>query len=299
MKRLLLLSLVWVAQNTVAQEIVFRNPKDSTQNFYQQYLPNSQPRGLIVVFYAQFQNPKLVTDRGFMLVSLTPQADYLQTMFGTALLKISSEMIDEICKQNHIPTDKVIVGGLSAAGTLALRLAEESHNPKRTKLTIKPAAVFAIDPPLDYERFWYECQRKVKLNFHPAAVSEGQEVLRRMKAAFGGSPAQFQQKYWSAAPYSRNAPDGGQIVLLRNTAIRIYHEPDVDWWIENRRQDYVSMNSVDCAGAINDLRILGNSRAQLISTTKKGYREDGTRHPHSWAIVDEKELVDWCAEVLK
>jgi len=58
---------------------------------------------------------------------------------------------------------------------------------------------------------------------------------------------------------------------------------DVEWWIENRRQDYYGMNSIDCAGAINDLRILGNTRAQLIGTTNKGFRENGTRHPHSWS----------------
>ena len=299
MKKRFLLLLIWIAQNVAAQEVIFRNPKDSTQNFYQQYLPNAAPKGLIMVFYGQFSNPKLATDAGFVLVSITPEADYFQTLFAANILKMSNEMIAEICQKNKIPTNKVIMGGLSAAGTLALRLAEEGHKPKRNKLTIKPAAVFAIDPPLDYERFWVECNRKVKLNFHPVAVGEGREVLRRLKMAFGGSPAQFQQKYWAAAPYSHNAPNGGQIALLKNMPIRIYHEPDVDWWIENRRQDYSAMNSVDCAGAINDLRILGNTRAQLIGTTNRGYREDGTRHPHSWSIVDEKDLVDWCLEVVK
>jgi len=150
-----------------------------------------------VVFYGQFTNPKLATDAGFVLVSVTPRADYLQTLFAVDILKVSDEIIAEICNKNQIPTDKVIVGGLSAAGTLALRLAEESHKSKTMKSAIKPAAIFAIDPPLDYERFWYECNRKVKLKFHPVAVSEGKEVLRRLKKAFGGSPAQFQQKYWS------------------------------------------------------------------------------------------------------
>ena len=59
------------------------------------------------------------------------------------------------------------------------------------------------------------------------------------------------------------------------------------------------MNSIDCADAINDLRFLGNTRAQLITTTNKGYRDDGIRHPHAWSIIDEKDLINWCLEILK
>ena len=30
-----------------------------------------------------------------------------------------------------------------------------------------------------------------------------------------------------------------------------------------------------------------------MTTIGKGFREDGSRHPHSWSIVDEKELIEW------
>jgi predicted esterase len=93
-----------------------------------------------VVFYGQFTNPKLATDAGFALVSVNPQADYLQTLFAVDILKVSNEIIAEICNKNQIPTDKVIVGGLSAAGMLALHLAEESHKPKTMKLALNPAS---------------------------------------------------------------------------------------------------------------------------------------------------------------
>lgn len=294
MRQFLIIALVGFSQLVDAQQTIYRNPKDSTQNFYQQYLPEGKPKGLIVVFYEQFRNPKLAIDQGFAVISLTPMADYLQSMFGTTIMKLSDEMIVEICKKNQIPTDKVIVGGLSAGGTLAIRFAENFKT-----LHIKPAAVFAADPPLDYERFWYECSRKVKLNFHPAAVAEGQMVLKYMTQYLGGSPTKFKKKYWQLAPYSRNATNGGQIANLKTTPIRLYHEPDINWWIENRRQDYTGMNSIDCAGAINDLQILGNARAELITTHNKGYRDNGTRHPHSWSIIDEKELVEWCGKVVR
>jgi len=28
-------------------------------------------------------------------------------------------------------------------------------------------------------------------------------------------------------------------------------------------------------------------------TYDKGYHPDGTRHPHSWSIVDNKDLIHW------
>ena len=53
------------------------------------------------------------------------------------------------------------------------------------------------------------------------------------------------------------------------------------------------MNAIDLAALVNELRILGNERAELIVTRARGKLPDGTRHPHSWSIVDEKELIDW------
>ena len=45
---------------------------------------------------------------------------------------------------------------------------------------------------------------------------------------------------------------------------------------------------------INELNRLGNQNAELITTQKKGYRKpDNKRHPHSWSIVDNDELINW------
>jgi hypothetical protein len=45
---------------------------------------------------------------------------------------------------------------------------------------------------------------------------------------------------------------------------------------------------------INELNRLGNTKATLITTQNKGFRKpDNRRHPHSWSIVDKKELIIW------
>ena len=53
------------------------------------------------------------------------------------------------------------------------------------------------------------------------------------------------------------------------------------------------MNAVDLAALVNQLKILGSKKAELVTTIGKGFREDGSRHPHSWSIVDENELIEW------
>jgi hypothetical protein len=44
---------------------------------------------------------------------------------------------------------------------------------------------------------------------------------------------------------------------------------------------------------------MGNKRAEFMQSFKTGYRSNGQRHPHSWSIVDEKELIVWMEGLLK
>ncbi|MDX6747060.1 hypothetical protein SHK09_09685 [Polaribacter sp. PL03] len=40
----------------------------------------------------------------------------------------------------------------------------------------------------------------------------------------------------------------------------------------------------------------GGDNIKLINTKNRGYRANGERHPHSWSIVDEKDLINWILE---
>jgi hypothetical protein len=43
---------------------------------------------------------------------------------------------------------------------------------------------------------------------------------------------------------------------------------------------------------------MGNNEAEFMISKVQGKRNNGTRHPHSWNIVDETELVQWIKEKL-
>ena len=49
---------------------------------------------------------------------------------------------------------------------------------------------------------------------------------------------------------------------------------------------------------VNRLVIMGNNQAEFVSSKIEGRRNNGMRHPHSWNIVDEAELVRWIKEKL-
>ena len=105
--------------------------------------------------------------------------------------------------------------------------------------------------------------------------------------------------YRNRSPFLASERDGGNAHWLKTIPIRLYTEPDVVWMMENIGHDYYTMNAVDQAALILQLRALGNTKAELITTTGKGFRPPGTRNPHSWTIVDEPELAGWIAKSLQ
>jgi pimeloyl-ACP methyl ester carboxylesterase len=185
----------------------------------------------------------------------------------------------------------VFLAGLSLGGTRALRLAAHlSLN--RDTAPFHVAAVAIVDSPLDMARLWDTERRAAELAFHSAAADEGRWVTYLLETHLGGTPENAPARYAEYSPFSHKAPDGGNAAFLRDLPTRAYHEPDVDWWIENRRKSYYDMNSIDLAALINQLRVLGNENAQLVSSHARRVGYPGAS-PHTWSVVDNEELVEW------
>ena len=216
----------------------------------------------------------------------------LEFFFESERMQEIEEYIHEAIATYRIPADRLLYCGMSLEGTRALKLAIFGQSAQSAH-RLKPKAIALCDAPLDMVRFHREMVKSRELHFHPIAANEGAWVSDYLERNLGGSPAENLSAYLQYSPYSYTAGGSPDLRLLRDIAIRAYTEPDVNWWIETRRKDYYGMNAIDLAALVNELRILGNERAELIVTRAKGKLPDGTRHPHSWSIVDEKELIDW------
>jgi hypothetical protein len=206
--------------------------------------------------------------------------------------------IAKILEEKNLEYVPLFLAGLSLGGTRALKLTE-FLNARSSRYDLQISAVAIVDSPLDMVRFWEAERRAAELGFHPAAADEGRWVMYLLETNLGGSPGESKSRYIDYSPFVFSAGKGGNAIYLRDVPVRAYHEPDVNWWIENRRKSYYSMNSIDLAALINQLRVLGNDRAELVSTHNKrqGYSEGAS--PHTWSIVDNAGLVMWFLEQVK
>ena len=93
--------------------------------------------------------------------------------------------------------------------------------------------------------------------------------------------------------------NGGNAKYLKDMPIRMYTDLDVEWLLNERHRDLYDWNGTDIVAMINQLKVLGNTDANVKISQGKGIRLDGTRHPHSWSILDTKDCIDWIVKLFK
>jgi pimeloyl-ACP methyl ester carboxylesterase len=233
-----------------------------------------------------------LASRGITLVFVAPPTGVL---FGDAShMQQLEDTINEALKTISAGALPLAIGGFSAGGTDAVRFAERCAD-GRCALRHPLRAVFAVDAPLDWYRLWENAMLVIRNQPKGASVAEAQRIQEALESLLGKNPTPSSRRYLSSSPLASKDRDGGNARTLSGVAVRAYTEPDIQWWMENRGADYYGMNALDAASLIRHLKLLGNTRAELIVTTGRGYRADGSRHPHSWSIVDQSDLAQWIA----
>ena len=304
----LLLLVQYAAASLAAQETPSSSPPPGES--YRVYRPDGKIHGALVLLpgFGGDPNsfdpasastpsslPARLTAHGILTVVTVPRSE---TLYETETpLRELDALLARILQQYEVPRDRVSIGGFSAGGNGAVRYAQFCAQQK-CQAVPAIAAVFAVDPPLDLERLYRTSELSVQRNAPRSNIAEEDMILQTLRRALGGTPDEVPGAYRFHSAVLASAPDGGNALLLGRTPIRLYTEPDVHWWMDERNLDYHAMNAVDHAALINLLRVAGNDRAELITTTGKGYRPGGRRHPHSWSIVDEAQLERWLLTTL-
>jgi hypothetical protein len=270
---------------------------------YTVWLPDSgKINGLVLFTHARRDTVKseFIIDyalRNQLAVMYATTENRLEFFFDKEKVSEILNYINEIVTSHQIPQDNLLFCGMSLEGTRALKLAMYGQS-KNAKYKLLPKAIAICDSPLDMVRFHKEMVKAKLLNYTPVTANEGRWVSEYLESNLGGTPKDTLVSYINYSPFCYIADGGPNLKDFKNIAIRAYTEPDVNWWIETRRKDYYAMNAIDLAGFINDLKIIGNQNAELIITQNKGYNADGSRHPHNWSIVDEKDLIDWFVKLI-
>lgn len=278
---------------------------DTTNLFYLKLVPKTKPIGCLVIIpgagelledvMMQITLHTLAVENGLLVIF--PSINWGSNKFIEEH-KFLDTIFKQIVKQYEIPKDKFILGGFSNGGMVSLAYTEKANKDK-TNTYIVPKAVFALDPPLDYVHLYNHAKRDIERNFSIPAVNEGNWIMNMYKTAFGGTPEEVPNEYIKYSIFSNSEKDGGNAKFLLHTPIRIYTEPDIVWQMKNKHRDFYDMNCTDISAMINLLQLNGNNNADMIVTYNKGVRPDGTKHPHSWSIMESDDCLTWIIKQIK
>lgn len=268
---------------------------------YTLYLPETEPIATIVFpsgsaldttknidEYAIIK-PALAKNMAVLFVSTGKVIEFL---FTDKDINIIDSLVGDALGKYELKSKPIFLAGMSLGGTMAMRYSEYCFLNKSAS-GLKPKAIAICDAPLDMVRMWHEQEQAINNNFHPNAVGEARWVLHYLKKHLGGSPNQSMGAYIDYSPFTYKNENSSKIDLFKHVPIRMYHEPDIKWWVENRGKDYNTINSIDLAGFYNYLRQAGNMDVELITTHNKRQDYEKASSPHTWTIVDDEELVDW------
>lgn len=300
---LVLAVLIWSVSFGQRIETVYLDAKDSTANMYVAVEPQNGQINSFMFLLDGFGNyspksvlmqtglPEYAAQQGILTIMPILKTGPLYFGSDAASQQSLKDMVDLVAAKYQLKEKDFYIGGFSIGGTCAIKYSELAI---QKNYPVKPKAVFAVDPPLDWERFYNAAKRVVRLSDPNKVNSEVTYMIDRIKKEMGGTPETALENFYDNSPYSYSDTTQRAIKALIKMPIMIISEPDIQWWLNQRGYDYSYINITDQAAMINELQKLGNDKAVLITTTNKGYRQpNNTRHPHSWSIADPVQTIKW------
>lgn len=204
-----------------------------------------------------------------------------------------SEKLSNIISKNNLLVENVFIGGFSSGGNVSLLI---SNYLITTKSLIKPKGVFIVDSPIDLLGLHKTSTKNLKRNFSEVSIQESKWIIKLLENEFG-NPRDGISNYEENSPYTFESENINNLEDLKNLKIRLYTEPDLEWWNKERRNNIDDLNAYYIQKLSKKLALeFGGDNIKLINTKNRGYRANGERHPHSWSIVDEKDLINWILE---
>ncbi|MDO6759613.1 alpha/beta hydrolase fold domain-containing protein [Tamlana sp. 2_MG-2023] len=204
-----------------------------------------------------------------------------------------AEQLTKIISEYNLPKKNIFVGGFSSGGNVSLTICDYLV---KNKSQIQPKGVFVVDSPVDLLGLYKTAEKNLKLNFSEPSVAESKWIKEMLDNEFG-NPENGITNYELNSPYTLESQNIENLKGLEKLKIRFYIEPDLKWWNEHAKNDYKDLNAFYIQKLSEQFKAeFGENNIELIKTENRGYRANGERHPHSWSIVNEKDLVNWLTE---
>ena len=264
---------------------------------YQLYKPEKEINAVLILFGGY---PEVAADikREFKILDIARKNNVavLLSNFNQKLWLEENEKhqlakhLQRVILENQLPTNTIFIGGFSSGGVISLLVSNYILGAKQ--FHINPKGVFIVDSPVDLVALYKSSEKNIARNFTPTSVQESSWLLKKLGSNLG-NPKNELKKYENKAVFTFSTDNTSNLNNLKNTKIRFYTEPDTAWWKKNRMADYNQMNAFYIKELAKSLKLKEFENIEYISTTNKGYRANGERHPHSWAIVDKNDFIKW------
>ncbi len=292
--------LTFSCKNLISKE----SEADRTQDFlevkndqYELISPTKNIKAVLVLFGGYPESPKDVKEQFNILpIAKENNVAVLIMNFNQKLYLQEEEKLElanrlsSIFSAHKLPVDNLYIGGFSSGGNISLLLS--SYISAHSELGFKPKGVFIADSPIDLSALYFTSEKNLERNFSEASVQESTWIIKTLGEQFGDPNVDI-SKYEQYSVFTSKTSNIKNLEGLKNIKLRLYTEPDTLWWKENRMADYEQMNAYFIKKLDQTLQAHNFKDVDYIATKNRGYRANGERHPHSWAIIDEKKLVQW------
>jgi len=258
-------------------------------------MPENPAKGLVVLF-PSFGSSKQSTLIETELDEFGAEANFAVLIIGLnhsfslteKKFKELSCFIHKILENNSIP-DKIVMGGLSVGGNLALKYGIFAK--KQNLVNPVPTHLFVIDSPVDLFGLYKNQLTAKRINHNPQTFEEAVFIIDYLEYELGKCKLTLND-FKNYSPYLVDAKENSQLEYLRDYKISFYVDPDESWYMENMGLELKSTNSNQIKSMVQALSEI-NKNIRLINSLGKGFKANGTRHPHSWSILDGKEFYEW------
>lgn len=267
---------------------------------YELYKPAQKAKAVLILFGGF---PEVAKDikREFKILQLAKEnniavvfSNYNQKLWLTEIDKRQlAESLQKIIINNQLPTNNIYIGGFSSGGVVSLLIS--NYITEKEEFDMNPKGVFCVDSPIDLTALYASAEKNIARKFSAVSVNESKWIIETLGKAFG-NPKQQLKNYENHAVFTYQSNHTANLQHLKNTKIRLYTEPDTLWWKTNRKADFDQMNAFYLEKLATRLQEEKFKNVAYIPTKNKGYRANGERHPHSWAIVNTKEFIHWILE---
>ena len=274
------------------------NSKDKNYGYYTVIEPSGKPERLLVLldgyggnassFLAETEIDEEAYRNNILTVCLPTG---VRLYADSSICGLITTTLKGIITEYKIPANKVAMGGFSSGGTIVLRYAELcKQNP--SAYPVSPAAVFTGDSPVDLAGLYRSAKRELEKGFQGWWLDESRMIIQTLGDTFG-QPDKTPTAWNAVNPFNAADTSKGNEQYLATIACRTYHDVDVEWQLKNRGRSLYQFNALDASELVSRLQLRGNNKAAFIQSKIPGMRANGQRHPHSWNIIEAKELVEW------